>query len=436
MESRKSYWLLAGPAALEGMLLMLLSAVDLFMVSSLGTSAVAAVSIFGQPRMVILCVSRSFAVALTAYTAKLVGENKTDKLCSCAKQTLIISFLGGVFLLAITLLLCEHILLAAGVQESYFLLAMDYAVPALISLGFTAPSVSMHGILSGIGDTKNVLKANVFGNIVNVICNYFFIYGILFFPEMGVFGAGLGTLIGSIATLIYTLSLFVNNNHIASLKGHGKWKIEKTYLKSILPLSTGVFAEQAVERAGMFIYSRMVANLGAASVGIHNICMGLCDIYYSFAQGMGKASLILAGNDMGATSGKNIRSISSISKKESIWTAFIACAVFIILRKQFLELYHLDGINLALGADIMIFVALVSIPEALAMTHAGILRGIGKTYFVAKYSLIIIAVLRPIITYILVYIFKLNLYGAWIALFIDQSLRALYSVIGVRLNIR
>lgn len=70
MEGRKDFWRLAGPAAAEGLLLMLLSAVDFIMVSSLGTRAIAAASILGQPKMVILCVSRSFAVAITAYIAK------------------------------------------------------------------------------------------------------------------------------------------------------------------------------------------------------------------------------------------------------------------------------------------------------------------------------------------------------------------------------
>ena len=70
MEGCKDFWRLAGPAAAEGLLLMLLSAVDFIMVSSLGTRAIAAVSVLGQPKMMILCVSRSFAVAITAYIAK------------------------------------------------------------------------------------------------------------------------------------------------------------------------------------------------------------------------------------------------------------------------------------------------------------------------------------------------------------------------------
>ena len=80
MEDRKTFWRLAGPSVAEGLLLMLLSAVDLIMVSSLGTMAVAAVSILGQPRMMILCVSRSFSVAITAHIAQKYGEKNNTRL--------------------------------------------------------------------------------------------------------------------------------------------------------------------------------------------------------------------------------------------------------------------------------------------------------------------------------------------------------------------
>ena len=66
MAIRKEFWRLAWPAAAEGLLLMLLTAADLLMVSALGNTAVAAVSIFSQPRMVILCVTRSYPKQTTA----------------------------------------------------------------------------------------------------------------------------------------------------------------------------------------------------------------------------------------------------------------------------------------------------------------------------------------------------------------------------------
>ena len=72
----------------------------------------------------------------------------------------------------------------------------------------------------------------------------------------------------------------------------------------------------------------------------------------------------------------------------------------------------------------MIFVAAVSFPEAHALVCAGVLRGSGRTSQVAAYSFVSIAFLRPIITYFFRQVLGLGLPGAWLALAMDQTLRA------------
>lgn len=97
----------------------------------------------------------------------------------------------------------------AGAQSDYLSLALDYAFPALISLALSGPAIVLHGILTGVGDTRNVLAANVLGNGVNVVCNALLIYGLGPFPRLGVLGAGLGTASRGGVTLSYTLALFL-----------------------------------------------------------------------------------------------------------------------------------------------------------------------------------------------------------------------------------
>ena len=73
---------------------MLLTAADLLMVSALGNTAVAAVSIFSQPRMVILCVTRSYSVALSAYVARRRGKHPDESLTSCSRASLMLGCLS------------------------------------------------------------------------------------------------------------------------------------------------------------------------------------------------------------------------------------------------------------------------------------------------------------------------------------------------------
>ena len=86
MGIHKVFWKLAWPAAAEG----LLTAADLLMVSALGTTAVAAVGIFSRPRMVILYLTQSYSVALSAYAARLRGQNPDCPLTACARASLIL----------------------------------------------------------------------------------------------------------------------------------------------------------------------------------------------------------------------------------------------------------------------------------------------------------------------------------------------------------
>ena len=100
---KKRYWSIAIPAALEGLLIILLSSVDLLMISSQGTEAVAAVSIFSQPKMVILCFSRSLAVAVTALVASKLGQGQTDRIAAIVKRSIMITGIGAGLLLVFSI---------------------------------------------------------------------------------------------------------------------------------------------------------------------------------------------------------------------------------------------------------------------------------------------------------------------------------------------
>ena len=77
----------------------------------------------------------------------------------------------------------------------------------------------------------------------------------------------------------------------------------------------------------------------------------------------------------------------------------------------------------------MLIVAAVSPLQISQVIISGSLRGAGDTKFVARTSFISILVIRPIITYILCYPLGLGLFGAWIALLLDQGLRLILNII-------
>ena len=86
----KKYLKIALPAALEGLFMILLASADLIMVGTLGAVSIAAVSIFLQPRLVILCFTRSLASSVTLLVSRDAGRNDRTNASDILKESIFI----------------------------------------------------------------------------------------------------------------------------------------------------------------------------------------------------------------------------------------------------------------------------------------------------------------------------------------------------------
>ena len=84
----RNYFKIALPAALEGLFMILLASTDLIMVGALGALSIAAVSIFMQPRLILLCFSRSLASSVTLLVSQKAGAGDTKGTSDIMKKSL------------------------------------------------------------------------------------------------------------------------------------------------------------------------------------------------------------------------------------------------------------------------------------------------------------------------------------------------------------
>ena len=185
----------------------------------------------------------------------------------------------------------------------------------------------------------------------------------------------------------------------------------------------GICLEQGFERIGMFLYSVMTAMLGMTDFAIHNICMTLCDIFYSFGQGFSKSSLALSGRFTGEGDGKSQKALLRWAKLLPAVCAVLAAAGYAVFAPRLMGFYSEDLFVIEKGSVILLFVAATCLPASQSLSLSGILRGRGDTNYVARYSFWSIAVLRPMVTWVLCFGFGLGLAGAWMALLLDQIMR-------------
>ena len=130
--------------------------------------------------------------------------------------------------------------------------------------------------------------------------NFFLIYGIGFFPELGVMGAGVSTLISSaVIALLLLRTISQHTTTGLTLRHPSKWKFERTVLHTMFHVGGSSLGEQFFERFGMYTYTMIVASLGAVPLAAHYVCMNLMDIFYYFAMGLGFAGASHTGQSLG-----------------------------------------------------------------------------------------------------------------------------------------
>ena len=205
-EAFRSLITLSIPTVLEEVLSTLLQYVDTAMVGHLGEKATAAVSTTTTIGWLIHSIPSAIAVAVLAIASKANGAGDEAKLKKLAGQSILYAFTIGTLLEVIALVLSPYIPVWMGVEPDIVKPASVYFTITSISLVFRASSRVFSAMIRSIKDTKSPMFISVGENVLNILLNTVFIYGL----NLGVAGAAIASCIsfgiGGIAMFLLMLS--------------------------------------------------------------------------------------------------------------------------------------------------------------------------------------------------------------------------------------
>ena len=182
-------------------------------------------------------------------------------------------------------------------------------------------------------------------------------------------------------------------------------------------------------RIGFFTYAKIVASLGTIAFATHQICMNIINISFSFGDGLSVAASSLVGQSLGAKR----PDLAIIYGKTGQRMAFVVSTglvfFFILGREMLMALFTDDAEVIALGSLIILIIACTTHFQTAGVVFSGCLRGAGDTRFVALVSFISIAIIRPLLSWVLCFPVGWGLVGAWIGLWADQAMRMTLNMI-------
>ncbi len=393
--------------------------VDRMFLTWYSPEAIAAAMPAGMLNFSLVSIFMGTAGYVTTFVAQYYGARQFHRIGPALWQGVYISLFGGL------LILC-----AIPFAESFFSLVghsplvqqneVAYFEILCLGGGAYAASYALSGFFSGRGKTWPVLWVNVATTVVNLVLDYALIFGHWGFPELGIRGAGIATVVAGVFSLLMFFALLCsgsNNDTFHTIKG---WRLERDLFVRLLRYGFPSGVQFFLEMAGFTAFVLLVGRLGIASLAATNIAFNINTLAFMPMIGCGIAISVLVGQYLGGDKPDRAQSVVysgfhlTLVYMLSIASAYVLVPdVFVApfaLRADPGEFSEIYGYSIVL----LRFVAVYSVFDTMNIIFCSAIKGAGDTRYVMLVTVILSVFLFIIPVYLVVVVFELGLMVAWV----------------------
>ncbi len=404
---------------------VMMGVTDSIMVGHVNATALAAASLSNVAFNVLLLFGIGVSYAITPLVAEADGEHDDEKIIRVMRHGLIINFITSLFLV-VGVSLSKNVLYKIDQPLEVVNLAIPYLKIITLSLIPILIFQSFKQFTEGLSRTRVAMIVIIAGNVINVILNYFFIYGKGGLPAMGLNGAGYATLISRIF-----MALFIGGYifHESSFKKFRGIFILKHYSKKIFSkmLHIGIPAGvQFIFEVAAFDFSAvMMGWLGSKTLAAHQIAINLATVSYMITSGLAAAATIRVSYFLGQKDYRNLKVATSTLLAMALFIMGLWAIIFITGKNLFPTLYVGDTDVIAIASPLLIIVGLFQLADGTQVVCIGALRGMQDVKIPSLLIFISYWVIGLPLGYWLGFILGYGAVGIWSGLFIGLMATAI-----------
>lgn len=430
---------IAMPAAAEGALMSVISAVDTMMVGTLGPAAITAVGLTAQPRMIMLVMAQALCVGTTAIIARRKGAGDDEGARRCLSQSMAMMTLIGLLITVLGIVCARPLMALSGANEETLDMSATYFT--IIAAGFLPNcwQLCICAAFRAIGQTKLTFTTHMLSNLINVCFNYLLIGGNFGFPRMGVAGAALATAIGTVTASVVALAFALRPGRYFKYKPFKLPRFDRATMHGLLSIGTAFMSESVFLRAGFWILQKIVAGIGTNAFASYQIVSQVTTLSFTVGDGIAAAGVAMVGQSLGARRKEDAEQYVCAARKVGYVASSALMALLAVFSGTLPHLFTDHPAVIASARISFMVVVLGIIPHNGRVIYAGCLRGAGDVKYVAACSFIGVAVLRPLLTWIFCFplhsalpALRLMETGPWWAYVCDTLVRDMLLTVRIR----
>ena len=295
----RAIFLLAVPMVLEMSMESIFAVVDAWYVGHLGPAAVATIGLTESLMVVIYTVAMGLSIGVTATVSRRIGEKHPDGAARATVQGLLLGLLLSALLGVIGATFAGELLALMGADADVLATGTGFARISLACNSAVFLLFLINAAFRGAGDAAVAMRVLVLGNAINIVLAPLLIFGVGFFPELGLEGAAWATVVGRTTGFVWALwhlstgegNLHVHRHHVI---------VEPRTMLHIATLSGWGTVQVALSSMSWIVLVRLMSSFGGTAVAGYTIAIRVLLFALMPAYGVGAAAATMVGQALGA----------------------------------------------------------------------------------------------------------------------------------------
>lgn len=413
------------PILITQVAMYLMTFFDILMTGRYDTQHLAGVTIGSSFWAPIYTGLAGILMSLTPIIAHLIGARQKEDIRPSVQQGLYVSIALSAIVFLIILFAVAPLLQAMPIENevrevaSAYLKGMSFGLLPLFSYTVLRSFFDAHGA------TRISMGIILLSAPINITLNYFLIYGVGIFPELGGAGAGYASALTYWLVFLIACTVAWRRGTFAKYRLFVQWgKVSFVKWKEILligiPIGFSIFVEMSI----FSTVTLFMATYSTAVVSAHQIALNFTSLLYMIPLSISMGVTILVGQEVGAGRLRDARQYSYLSIGFAVFTSFISIAVLLLFREQIASLYTTDLDIVELSMQFFIYAALFQLSDAVQAPVQGALRGYKDVNVTFIMAIVSYWVLGLPIGYAMANLTNLGPYGYWIGLIAGLTIGA------------
>ena len=331
------------PLLIQSLFMQSINLIDQLMVSRLGDEAIAAIGASNK----LLSIYNSFLYGTCSGSAMFLAQYWGNKDVKGFQRVLGIAMTATVTMgtiISVLVLAVPRQLISIFADDALVIeYGIDYMKTVVLAYFLMGIVFPLNFALRSMNKVKVTMISTITSVLLNCAANYVFIFGKFGFPEMGVKGAALGTVVTRVVEIIILFTYFIVSKNPVLRNIRNLFNYQKSYIVNFVSKAVPLIGNEMMWSLGTTIYFIIYGRTGKEALAAMSIMQTLQMLAKIFSGGFCGSASIIIGNEIGKGDVDRVQRFCKKFHVAAFIVGVISCLGVIALINPVQKAYDIAG---------------------------------------------------------------------------------------------